>query len=171
MKTIELSRGYATTVDDSEFETLSVHKWSALVTVKNGSACKVYATRAVRIAGKNVAILMHRHLLNIPPGCSLMVDHRDGDSLNNQRSNLRLATYSQNNANRMKRTGMKHTSRFKGVGALPTGKWRATIKIGESTKHLGVFLSEEDAARAYDDAAREQFGEYALLNLGGASFF
>lgn len=75
--------------------------------------------------------------------------------------NLRLATSSQNNANKL--IPKANTSGFKGV--IKCGKkWRAVIKVNSLPIHLGVFIEKEEAARAYNDAALEHFGEFACLN-------
>ena len=106
---------------------------------------------------------VHEILLGKAP-VGYVWDHIDGDKTNNSRSNLRLATYSQNNAGQKKRPGF--TSKFKGVYLRSDGKkWVAQIKIGGRAKNLGSFLLEEDAAKAYDIAARGYFGEFARTNL------
>jgi hypothetical protein len=90
-------------------------------------------------------------------------DHIDHDGLNNQRSNLRPATTAQNNHNQ--RPQRNTSSRFKGVTwHKRIGKWQAAIKVADKNRHLGVFPDEEDAARAYNAAAVEAYGEYAYLN-------
>ena len=91
-------------------------------------------------------------------------DHINHDGLNNQRSNLRLATHAQNQRNQ--RPYLGRTSPYKGVHWFPSReKWRAQIVIANHERHIGLFGAEEDAARAYDAAAREHFGEYACLNF------
>lgn len=90
-------------------------------------------------------------------------DHKDHDGLNNQRLNLRDATRSQNHANQQPQ--IKGSSRFKGVYWHKMGrKWLAQIVIKGHRHYLGLYVLEEDAARAYDQAALEAFGEYACLN-------
>jgi predicted Zn-ribbon and HTH transcriptional regulator len=92
------------------------------------------------------------------------VDHVDGNGLNNRRSNLRPATKSQNGANARKNPGK--TSRYKGVfWDRERSAWQAKIMVNRKALSLGRFASEEDAALAYDLAAREAFGEFALTNF------
>lgn len=94
-----------------------------------------------------------------------IVDHIDRNGLNNRKRNLRFASIQQNTANKPKRRG---TSRFKGV-AHRHRKWSAQITISRRTHFLGSFDNEIDAAKAYDAAAVEAFGEFAALNFPGSS--
>lgn len=94
------------------------------------------------------------------------VDHIDGNGLNNRDDNLRIATNQQNQQNRKKATGRVCSSQFKGVCfEKSSGKWMAQIGTGGKHKKLGRFINEIDAARAYDSAAKEYFGEFASYNL------
>lgn len=102
---------------------------------------------------------LHRALLN--PSPDMMVDHIDGDGLNNRRSNLRVCTNQQNQANRGRQANQ---SGFRGV-RLCGDRFRAEIKVGGKTKKLGCFALAEDAAKAYDTAARECFGEFSNPNF------
>lgn len=89
------------------------------------------------------------------------MDHADMDPSNDRWSNLREANNSQNNANRR-----FHTSRFKGVRFFKKcNRWAAYIRGDNCQRHLGMFSSEEEAARAYDAAAMERYGEFARLNF------
>jgi len=100
-------------------------------------------------------------------GSDTLIDHRDGDRLNNRRANLRVATNAENLRNTAKRFARgSASSRFKGVHwAKGNQKWCAMIKQAGKARYLGLFGREEDAARAYDAAAREAFGEFACVNF------
>lgn len=103
---------------------------------------------------------MHRFLL---PG-DAEVDHWDGNSLNNTRGNLRVATSRQNKMNRGKTAGC--TSPFKGVTwHKPMSKWKGQIKLAGKNYHLGYFSDDKEAARVYDAKATELFGKFARLNF------
>jgi hypothetical protein len=96
----------------------------------------------------------------------LQVDHEDGNGLNNQRSNLRIASPTQNQGNARRRKD--NTSGYKGVSWYRrTNKWKAHIRVDKKLRHLGYFIDLTDAARAYDAAALEHFGEFAHLNFPG----
>jgi hypothetical protein len=110
-------------------------------------------------------ILLHRFILGLTDG-KILVDHKNGDTRDCQRSNMRIATEGQNRANQKKTRG---ASRFKGVTLhRKSGKWDAQIGGRMGHRHLGRFDSEEDAARAYDIAAKERFGEFARPNFAEA---
>ena len=103
---------------------------------------------------------MHRLIANAQKGQE--VDHIDGDGLNNSRDNLRLATRSQNCANR---TDYKPKSGFRGVYETPLGRWQAKISKDGVMRRGGNHADPADAARAYDAMAQESFGEFAVLNF------
>jgi hypothetical protein len=105
-------------------------------------------------------IYLHRFILGITDP-KIRVDHQDGDGLNCRRSNIRVSTPSLNTANAGKRPG---SNPYKGV--LKRGsRWIARIKVNYTSRHLGTFDTPEEAARAYDRAAVETFGEFARLNF------
>jgi hypothetical protein len=154
MREIELTKGRVALVDDDDFDRLNQYKWCL-----GGDSQYTYYAR--RQSGRE-NIFMHRVILDAP--ADLHVDHIDGDGLNNQRSNLRLVTRSQNHQNRRPDTNAR--SRYKGVSWVSAySKWRATIKVQGKRYSLGYHANEVDAARAYDTAARLHYGEYARLNL------
>ena len=96
---------------------------------------------------------------------SVGIDHIDWNGLNNQSSNLRLCSTSQNGANKRKNEG-KYSSQFKGVTWFKlANKWKADIQCNKKVFTLVLFISEEEAARAYDKRAQELFGEFAHLNF------
>jgi hypothetical protein len=108
-----------------------------------------------------VSISLHRFIMNAPYGVE--VDHINGNPLDCRKSNLRLCSRAQNARNSKKRVG--GTSRFKGVYfESQTRKWRAVITVDYKSIRLGRFLSEIDAALAYNAAAIEHHGEFARLN-------
>ena len=159
VKEIELTQGKRTQVDDADFEWLSQWKWCV---AWNG--WHWYAVRSIPCDSnsKQRRVWMHRLITNAQPG--EQVDHQDRDGLNNQRENLRPCTQTQNNANRAKKAGC--SSKFKGVyWSKRVGKWRSRIKIDGRQTDLGYFDDEVRAARAYDDASLEQYGEFAKLNV------
>jgi len=105
---------------------------------------------------------MHRVILDAP--MNMLVDHINGNGLDNRRENLRICTNTENLRNRGK--DRDNTSGYKGV-VIKKGekKFRAQIRVNQKTIHLGSFSTPEEAARAYDDAAREYFGEFAWTNF------
>lgn len=109
---------------------------------------------------------MHRVIMGVGKG-SPLVDHANFNGLDNRRRNLRIATHSQNHANapKVNRVGGT-TSPFKGVSYhAQAGKWMAAIQVDKKRYYLGLYATQEDAARAYDDAARMHFGEFAWVNF------
>lgn len=106
------------------------------------------------------------HVLAMNPGPSKFVDHIDGNTLNNRRSNLRIVSPCQNVQNKV--IMPYNQSGFKGITHYPkkkTHQFRATIRVNKKWKHLGYFNTPEEAARAYDEAARYYFGEFACVNF------
>jgi hypothetical protein len=116
-------------------------------------------TRGVRTAGGRVKLA--RFLLDAPAG--RVVDHINGDILDNRRANLRLCTQAGNGKNRHNRRDNK--TGYKGVSLRRNGRWIARIRSDDVLHHLGSFTDVEEAARAYDAAARRLHGEFARLNF------
>lgn len=121
---------------------------------------KVYAQRSVRQPdGSYKTERLHTFLTGWP-----LVDHINGDGLDNRRANLRPATASQNNAN--KKISRRNTSGYKGVAwHAASGRWRAYLGVNGKQKSLGYFADPAEAGRAYDTAALAHYGEFAVLNF------
>jgi hypothetical protein len=123
-----------------------------------------YAVCDKQAGGHRRRSLMHRIILGLTDP-KVLADHIDGCGINNTRSNLRVATNKQNCANRQKGSGCQ--SKFKGVSfKYPDGDrpWVAYIRVDKTRIALGYYAEEEEAARAYNEAAKEYFGEFAWLN-------
>lgn len=159
---IKLSNGLVARVDKTDFEAVRCFPWFA---VKQGNIW--YAHANVTDCQGHRILKMHRMVAGALRGQA--VDHRNGDGLDNTKGNLRLATKSQNAAN-----GAKHKdgkSKFKGVSFdKQTGKWRAQLFAQGKRVNIGRFVLEEDAARAYDGAAKQAFGDFSRTNFDPTSF-
>ena len=158
MQQIPLTKGHVAVVDDDDYPIVAQFKWC----FDNG-----YAARKITLASKQYQkVLLHRFLINAQPG--VMVDHADGNPLNNTRANLRICNGTLNNANRRVRKVRQAatSSQYRGVfKELRRNSWRASIGLNNHRIHLGNFPSEEAAARAYDAKAIELYGEFAVLNF------
>jgi hypothetical protein len=153
MKTITLSQGKVALVDDEDFDWLSKFRWYAKR--PNSTSELFYAVAHVPGTRRHFPkVKMHKLLL---PDAK-EVDHINGDSLDNQRHNLRAVTKSQNMMN-MKRH-RDNVSGFKGVSRHQK-RWCARIH----NEFLGTFPSAIEAARAYDVEASARFGQFARLNF------
>jgi hypothetical protein len=143
MKIITLSDGSQTQVDDLDF------------------AHKGYAARRVGSARQHSTqwVFMASQIIHPPKG--LEADHRDGNKLNNLRSNLRPATHSQNNIN----VARKNLTGYRGVRLQRSGKFAAQIRLNGRVRHLGTFQRADIAASAYDESAIRHHGEFAMLNF------
>lgn len=159
MKEISLTQGMVALVDDEDYErVVATGPWQA----HKARHCW-YADHSL-MPGKTLR--MSRLIVNAHPG--QIVDHANGDGLDNRKANLRICTNAQNCANQSKtksRSGGPTTSRFKGVSRHKCGRWQATICIDRVVHYLGLFGSELDASNAYDVAALQWFGEFARPNL------
>lgn len=155
MKKIPLTKGAEAIVDDEDYSYLSQFSWYLNST---GDAVR---SELGRSKGRK-HIRMHREILNAPN--NKVVDHKNGNRLDNRKSNLRLCSKKDNNHNSKK---PKHnTSGFKGVSwHKASKKWRAYIKYNRKTIQIGTFENILDAARAYDNKAQELFGDFAKLNM------
>lgn len=160
MMEIVLTRGKVALIDDADYEYINQFKWHAGLDTKG----RFTARRTKRGSGGSKLILMHRFILGVTDSC-IWVDHIDRNPLNNQRSNLRICSPSQNSFNR-DCSGLG-SSRFKGVSwHKKMSKWQARIQIPgtKKSKHIGQFKSELEAAIAYNKWAEKLHQEFAVLN-------
>jgi hypothetical protein len=159
MKEIPLNKGMVALVDDCDYELVAniPHKWY----VRQRKYTN-YAVARYKKDGRAYCIKMHRLILGVEDN-RILVDHIDGNGLNNTRNNIRQATVGQNNANRHKRKA-GGLSKYKGVTPR-YHKWAAFISHNNKTLYIGIYDTEIDAARAYNEKARELFGEFARPNL------
>lgn len=168
---------------DEEDICLAGMGWSAKKSGSKGLP-QYYAVNSTTIAGQRFLISLHTLVwermmdAQLPP--NFLVDHINGDKLDNRRSNLRLATRNDNEANKRKRRSHKKkdgttdtSSKYKGVTKIKDGRkkfWRAIIStnannMGKTKQvNLGTYYSERAAAEAYNKAALEMYGEFALIN-------
>jgi hypothetical protein len=145
MRLLRLSGNKFTKLDDSDYKKFSIRKFYV---TSHGYA-------------RNRANYLHRLVSGAPDGS--VVDHANGDKLDNRRSNLRVCHQRDNSRNQVKRKVA--SSRYKGVKiARRTGHWIASITVRRKGIYLGYFKDEKAAARAYDKAARRHFGKFASLN-------
>lgn len=176
MKLIPLTHGKFAKVDDEDYEKFRNYSWCYAIGKHNNCG---YAMRTVRKGpGKtpNSAITetfrMHREIMECTPNDGVIIDHADGDGLNNQRSNLRKSTRSQNAANRVRAFGK---SKYLGVSLNKDKRnrkgdvyWMATICVNYKKHNLGRFPFTNEgeilAAKKYNEAAIKHRGEFASLN-------
>jgi len=152
---IPLTAGFTTVIDEADWPLVAPYTWC---TIKQGTRYP-YAKAWAREGADRRVIFMHRLILNAPP--ELHVDHKNHDTLDNRRSNLRLVTREQNQANQRALGG---TSRFRGVRWYKNA-WQAAVMFRGHVHYLGRYADEEEAARAVDRALLEAWGTHARLNL------
>jgi len=156
MRLLSILGGLYSRVDDEDFERLNGFNWH----LSKRSTGHFYVVRSNVNGRKNIKIYLHRDVMNAKKG--EIVDHKDRDVLNNQKSNLRFCTQSQNLMNRER---PKSCSRnFRGVYKI-RDRWFASIKRDGKTISLGGFSTERDAAIAYNNSAKSLHGEFATLNI------
>jgi hypothetical protein len=157
---IPLSQGKIAIIDAEDASEVLRYKWC---TYKKANTFYA-ATNIQKEDGKQTTLLMHRLILNPPP--KSQVDHRNGNGLDNRRSNLRIPDNAASQQQQNSGLRSNNTSGFKGVyWRKDCRKWRAQITLHGCKKHLGYFETKEEAAIAYDKAAQELFGQFARTKI------
>ena len=154
---IKLTKGLFVLVDAEDYEFLNQWKWYALQPTGNKNH---YAARGVYdlVTKKRTTLYMHKLLLDTKD----YVDHKNRNTLDNRRFNLRSATPSQSRGN----CTPKGASKYMGVSwSKGSSKWQANITYGGRKRHLGLFDNEKDAALMYNSWAKEVHKEFANLNV------
>lgn len=138
-------------VDSDKYDSLSKYDW------------RLSNIGYARATVEGHRMFLHRYLTNAPKG--VLVDHINGDTLDNRLCNLRLCTYSENSANTMKKVGL---SVYKGVSYDKNTKrkkrWMARLEYKGKNITIGRFYTEDEAALAYNEKAFELWGEFCVLN-------
>lgn len=163
MATISLPHGFSAQVDDQDIGLVSDYNWKAKK-LKLSNTYYVYSKKhGGYINGKKIqkSFVLHRMIMGLVTGDRQQVDHINGDGLDNRRCNLRLCNGSQNSTN-WKRA---NKSGFRGVVQIKSTYYAAKIMKDGKHMYLGCFKLPEDAARAYDTAAKELHGKFAVLNF------
>lgn len=155
MKLIPLTQGKFAKVSDHRFAEVNQYKWFAIYDNKRNT---FYAVRWTGVGSNYIS--MHRFIMNTPS--DMICDHINHETLDNQDENLRNCTMTESNRNR--RINKNNTSGYKGVSRFGK-KWRTVLQIGGKKVFSGFYENLEEAARAYDDAAKKHFGEFASLNF------
>ena len=158
-RTIPLTKGFVTIVDEDDYDWLNQWKWFCSpqgYAIRNDVSFRTNGYR------NRKTIRIHRLIIN--PQKWQHVDHINGDRLDNRRVNLRVCTDAQNQYNQKPIRG--GTSKYKGVcWDKKTKKWLASISIYRKKIRLGRYILEEDAALAYNNAAEKLYGNFARLNI------
>lgn len=149
-----LPGGYIALIDTEDLDKLGNTRWYVLKTKYTN-----YALSDNHNTGKHIRL--HRLILGYPKS---IIDHKNRNGLDNRKENLRLCSFSQNNANRIK--NKTSVTKYKGVYLCTGGnRWAARVRFNGDIKYMGCFKSEIEAAKAYNDAAIKYFGEFARLNI------
>jgi len=162
MKLIPLTKGQVAIVDDEDYKRLSRFKWCAhLNRLTNTYIGQRYShsINKAKYQDRPINITMQEEVIGKVFG--QQIDHINGNTLDNRRENLRHCTHQQNCCNRRKRPSQ---SKYKGVWRNGTN-WAARICLNGIRKYLGTYKYEEEAARVYDQAAKQYHGAFARLNF------
>jgi hypothetical protein len=150
---IPLTKGHYTIVDEDDYEQLMLFNWHVSASPTEGkyyACCNVGKTRD----RKRKRIIMHRFIMKFPKG--LVVDHINGNCLDNRKVNLRVVTQSVNAKNQRKRAG---SSIYRGVNLHKPGIWRAKVTVDYKTIHLGLFECEQEDGKAAALGREKYYGQ------------
>lgn len=168
MRKILIDRHYSSRivealVDEKDYEELNRYRWYI---ISSPTSSIIYACRHIQLENYPSMILMHRQIMGLILTPNIFIDHKNTNGLDNRRENLRIATKSQNGANTSKKEYIFNcSSTYKGVcWNKRMNKWQAQIRYRREFYYLGCFTNEKDAAIAYNNKARELFGEFAKFN-------
>jgi hypothetical protein len=155
VKEIPLTQGQVALIDDEDYELVSQYHWYAQKNAHN------FYAKAHRPENHDSIISMHSLIMGAKPG--QQVDHKNSNACDNRKENLRFCTGSQNKQNQKSYYG---TSKYKGISWVKrVSKWEARILVNGKKLFLGLFSDEIEAAKAYNNAAQDYFGEFAKINI------
>lgn len=159
MKEIVLTKGMVAIVDDEDFHRVNELSWSA----HKENDDYFYAVSSVKIDKKYKQIRMHRFILGITDP-KIKVDHKNGNTLDNRKENIRPSSNAENSRH-IQKLFSTNTSGYRGVNLASDSHkrskpWVARIKVNNKPKHLGYFHTAEEAAKAFDKAAKIYFGDF-----------
>lgn len=152
--TIGLTQNKVAIIDSEDFDKINLFRWCAVSALNNRWYAKTNSGIGI--------VYMHQLILGIEN--DLSIDHANGNGLDNRKSNLRFANKSQQAANKIKSKSSYRTSDYKGV-RWSGSSWMSRITFNGTCIYLGRFQDEKDAAKKYDEAAKELFGEFARTNF------
>ena len=157
-KEIPLTQGYCAIVDDDDYNELSKYKWH-INDRKRLYAVRTVGTKTINSKREVSKVYMHRQIMK--PQGDLVVDHINGNNLDNRKSNMRTCRQRDNTRNC--KLSKNNTSGYYGVSPIKN-KWSANIHYLSKKIFLGNYNNIKDAAKAYNKAAKEYFNGYARLN-------
>ena len=156
MKQIPLTKGKIALVDDEDYEEVSAYNWYAHYCPFGGGTW--YAYYGGTSHGERIRLKMHRMIMNAPD--DTLIDHVDHDGLNNQKSNLRLCSKTENGQNRKGPTITNPTG-YRGVSVRQhTKRFMARICVNGKSIYLGYYNTPSEAHSAFEEAARKYFGDF-----------
>ena len=156
IKKIKLTQSKETFIDSEDYEKIKSYNW--YYHSSGYAACKQKINNIWK------TILLHRVIMNCPN--NKQIDHINGNGLDNRKENLRICTHAENGRNTKKRKGT--TSKYKGIYWYKAlSKWSVRIRFNYKWIFIGYFNDEKEAAKAYNEKAKELFGKFAKLNIIG----